>query len=116
MTPNELETRWLSLRYWLVKCVLPSAITLGTLIVLLPVVLPDPMYRTETMAIFAFFTLYFVLFRAGHMVMIRSMHFDLLKTYGPKYEERLKALPKDLRRQNLGFTLARIKRDLVHKV
>ena len=116
MTPKDLETRWLSSRYWLVKCVLPSAITLGGLIVLLPVILPDPMYRKETMTIFAFFTLYFVLFRGGHMIMIRSMHFDLLKTYGQKYEDRLKALPRDLRLQNIGFTLAKIKRDLIHKV
>lgn len=116
MSPEELETRWLSLRYWLQKCVLPSAITLAGLLLALPVVLPKPAYRLETMVIFAFFTLYFVLFRGGHLIMIRSMHFDLKKTYGPKYESRLKSLPKDLKRQNLGFTLARIKRDLIHGV
>ena len=113
MSPLELETRWLSLRYWLTRCVLPSAITLCGLLLLLPFFVSHPQYKDQTAAIFGFFTLYFVLFRAGHLFMIRSMHFDLKTTYGKAYEARLKLLPQNLHRKNLGFTLAKIKRELI---
>ena len=113
MTSQGLETYWLSLRVWLKRCVLPSAITLALLVASLRLFLRDGIYRDQTSLIFGFFMLYFVLVRGGHMLMIRSMHFDLKKTYGDKYAQRLKRLPTDLRRNNIGFTLARIKRELI---
>ena len=64
--------------------------------------------------IIGFVTSYFVLIRGGHLVMIRSMHFDLKKQFGQKYEARLAELPKHAKRQNIGFSLARIKRDLIN--
>lgn len=113
MTSQDLETHWLSLRYWLTRCVLPSAVTLCALLLLLPLAVKHPQYRDQTAAILGFFTLYFVLFRAGHVFMIRSMHFDLKTTYGEAYELRLRELPANLHRKNLGFTLAKIKRELI---
>ncbi len=75
--------------------------------------MPDNQYRDQVAIIFGFFTLYYVLVRAGHMWMIRSMHFDLLKTYKTAYEKELARLtPQDAQR-NLGFSLARIKRRLI---
>ncbi len=114
MTSAELETGWLSLRHWVQRCVLPSVLTLIGLLLSLPIILKDNTYQTETSVVFTFFTVYFVLIRGGHLIMIRSMHFDLRKTYGKTYEARLAKLPRDLRRVNLGFTLTRIKRDLIH--
>lgn len=115
MTPNELESQFLSLRYWLRACVLPSALSLAGFILFLPVLLPEETFRKETAVIFVFFMLYFVFFRGGHLIMIRSMHFDMMRAFGETYEARLKSLPSDIQRRNLGFTLARIKRDLIHE-
>jgi len=68
--------------------------------------------------IIGFFVLYFVLVRGGHIIMIRSMHNDLLANYKTPYAEKLKRLPKRgrglvHRHQNIGFSLARIKRELI---
>lgn len=115
MSPVELETRWLSLRFWLLRCVLPSALSLTGLLLLVFMFMDHPQYKDQTAVILGFSTLYFVLFRGGHLFMIRSMHFDLKRTYGKAYEARLQAMPSDLRRQNLGFMLARIKRELIDK-
>lgn len=115
MSSTELETRFLSLRFWLLRCVLPCAITLAGLIVFLRVFIESPHHRDQTALILAFSMVYFTLFRAGHLFMIRSMHLDLKHTYGNAYEVRLQKLPRDLQRKNLGFTLARIKRDLIDR-
>lgn len=45
--------------------------------------------------------------------MIRSMHFELKHTYGEAYDQYLTALPANMHRHNLGFSLARIKRNLI---
>jgi len=46
--------------------------------------------------------------------MIRSLHNEMMRKYKEAYKDRLAAIPRDrLRRHNLGFTLARIKRDLI---
>jgi hypothetical protein len=43
------------------------------------------------------------------------MHFDMKRTYGEAYERRLSQLPRGLKQRNIGFTLARIKRDLINE-
>ncbi len=46
--------------------------------------------------------------------MIRSLHFELLKKYPEGYAEKLGYIPRgQIRRRNVGFTLARIKRELM---
>lgn len=115
MSSCDLETNWLSLRAWLQRCVLPSAIILILMMVCLRLTLQAGRYQDQTSLIIGFSLLYFVLIRGGHLMMIRSMHFDLKKTYGKKYEVKLSGLPQNLKRHNLGFTLARIKRDLIHQ-
>lgn len=114
MSSRDLETKWLSLRAWLQRCVLPAAVMLIAMMMCLRVTLQAGRYQDQTSLIIGFSLLYFVLIRGGHLIMIRSMHFDLKKSYGKKYEARLAALPQNLKGHNLGFTLARIKRDLIH--
>lgn len=61
-----------------------------------------------------FAALYFTLFRGGHILMIRSLHFDMLRRHPEAYREKLLAFADtNLKRRNLGFTLARIKRDIL---
>ncbi len=114
MSALELEKNWLSLHYWLRRVVLPSSLVLIAVLFFLRTLISIPQYRDQAAALIGFFTLYFILIRGGHLLMIRSMHFDLKKTYGEKYDLRLAKLPSDLKRQNIGFLLARIKRDLIH--
>ncbi len=114
MTPNELERDYLSLRCWLQRCVLPSAVVLAALLLLLSLVTDDPQGLNENALITGFFTLYFILVRGGHIIMIRSMHKDMMAKYEAPYRARLAALPRaGMRRRNLGFTLAKIKRALI---
>lgn len=103
----------LSLRSWLVGCVLPSAIVLLLTLGAFRLVTPDRTILDNNSVIVGFFILYFVLIRGGHLIMIRSLHEDLKIKYADAYEARLRTLPKNFRRRNLGFTLARIKRDLM---
>lgn len=114
MTSLQLERHYLSLRCWLLKCVLPASLLLLGLLLALPAILSDPTYIDQTAAIFGFFILYFVLVRGGHLFMIRSMHMELKQTYGDRYERLLSRLPEKLHRQNIGFRLARIKRELIN--
>lgn len=113
MTSYELETQHLSLHYWLTRCVLPAALLLLVLLALLPQFITVELYKDQTSAVFGFFILYFVLVRGGHLIMIRSMHFELKQTYGEAYDECLMSLPANMHRHNLGFSLARIKRRLI---
>jgi|GEM_PF-4070282 len=93
MTPETLLREWLSLRYWLLKCVLPVAIALTGLLLALRFVFKDPQSLDHNSLIVAFFAVYFIVVRGGHIVMIRSMHFDLLRTYGDDYRNALGYLP-----------------------
>ena len=112
MTSSELETKWLSLQYWLRSAVLPSGIVLILALLILKFLVSDRQHLDQAAALIGFFSFYYVLVRGGHLIMIRAMHHDLKSKYGDKYESRLKELPPDLRQINLGFRLARIKRDL----
>lgn len=114
MTTYELEKHWLSLKYWVRSSVLPITLLLLLMLLLLKFWFTDLSSQNHNSLIIGFFCFYFILIRGGHLIMIRSMHFELKKKYGDAYNERLSYLPRDLRRYNIGFTLARIKRDLVN--
>ncbi len=114
MTPLELERGFLSMRCWLQRIVLPSAGVLAVTLLLFGRITRDHTILDHNAVIVGFFILYFVLVRGGHLIMIRSMHKDLLKKYEKPYKARLAAMPSEtFRRRNLGFTLARIKRELI---
>jgi len=118
MTIKDLENDWLSLRCWAVRCVLPSAIFLVILLGLLRLVTGESTVLDHNAVIIGFFILYFVLVRGGHIIMIRSMHHELLANYRAPYTQKLEHLPKRERslfgkRHNIGFTLAKIKRELI---
>lgn len=114
MTPELLERDWLSLRYWLQSCVLPSAIVLLIILGLIRVFDPEVVSLNHKAVIIGFFVFYFILVRGGHILMIRSMHFDMKRRYKDAYSERLAYLPiGQMKRRNIGFTLARIKRELI---
>lgn len=114
MTPELLERDWLSLRYWLRSCVLPSAIVLLIILGLIRVFDPEAVSLNHKAVIIGFFVFYFIVVRGGHIMMIRSMHFDMKRRYKDAYRERLAYLPiGQMKRRNIGFTLARIKRELI---
>lgn len=114
MTPELLERDWLSLRYWLQRCVLPSAIILLVILGLLRLIDSETVSLNHKAVIVGFFAVYFVLVRGGHLIMIRSMHFELKRKYEDAYREKLAYVPiGQIKRRNIGFTLARIKRELI---
>ena len=115
MSPFELEHSCLSLRVWVNRCVIPATACLLLLLGWLGFFIDTEQYRDQNATIVGFFTLYFILVRGGHILMIRSMHFDMKRTYGEAYERRLSQLPRGLKQRNIGFTLARIKRDLINE-
>jgi len=115
MTPELLEQDWLSLRYWLRCCVLPASVILVIVLLALRWISPNSKELNHSALIVGFFTLYFIVVRAGHIIMIRSMHFDMKREHETLYREKLAALPQtQMRRRNIGFTLARIKRDIIN--
>jgi len=74
----------------------------------------DPSTLNHNAVIVGFFTIYFVLIRGGHLLMIRALHSELKSKYKEKYAQRLASVPQDkMRSHNLGFTLTRIKRELL---
>ena len=114
MTPELLERDWLSLRYWLQTCVLPSAVVLLVILGILRLMDSESIGLNHKAVIVGFFAFYFIIVRGGHILMIRSMHFDMKRRYKEAYRERLAYLPiGQMKRRNIGFTLARIKRDLI---
>ena len=114
MTPSELERGFLSMRCWLQRIVLPSAAVLAGTLFVFGRMTRDDHILDHNAVIVGFFIFYFVLVRGGHLIMIRSMHKDMMKKYEAPYTARLAAIPlKSFRRRNLGFTLAKIKRELI---
>ena len=115
MTPELLERDWLSLRYWLQRCVLPCAVFLVVILSIFRLIDSDSMNLNHNAVIVGFFALYFVLIRGGHIIMIRSLHFELKRKYEEAYREKLAYVPiGQIKRRNIGFTLARIKRELLN--
>lgn len=114
MSPHAVSYRWLSLRCWLIRTVLPAAIFLLAALALLRSLEPGETTLDHTAVMVGFAALYFILFRGGHMLMIRSLHKEMMKKHPDAYREKLARMTaKELRRSNLGFTLARVKRDIL---
>jgi len=64
--------------------------------------------------IVGFFTFYFVIVKGGHLLMVRSLHKELKRKYLEGYTHKLGYISRaQIKRRNIGFTLARIKRDLI---
>ena len=118
MTVSELERDVLSLRTWLTRTVLPTAVVLAVVLALLAAGgggearLGTQSPLDHKAVIVGFFALYYVLVRGGHLVMVRSLHAELKKKYPDAYAERLAELPS-LRGRNAGFALARLKRGMI---
>lgn len=118
MTPKELERDWLSLRCWLQRCVGPSAIVLLLTLGAFRLISDEAKTLDHNAVIVGFTMLYFVLVRGGHIIMIRSLHKEMMRKYEKGYSLRLAKLPPRgrkifERRANIGFTLAKIKRELI---
>lgn len=114
MTPEALEQDWLSFRYWALKCVLPSMIVLLAILGLFNVVNQSAKDLDHTAVIVGFFTFYFVIVKGGHLLMVRSLHKELKKKYLEGYTHKLGYISRnEIKRSNIGFTLARIKRELM---
>lgn len=114
MTPELLERDWLSLRYWLQRCVLPASLSLLAVLCLFRLITDKPSELNHNAVIVGFFTLFFILVRGGHILMIRSLHFELKGKFETAYREKLAYIPQgQIKRRNIGFTLARIKRDIL---
>lgn len=115
MTPELIERDWLSLRYWLRRCVLPSCVILVIILLLLRWMSDDREALNHSAIIVGFFTLYFILVRGGHIIMMRSLHFDLIRNHEALYREKLRAVSLDnMSRRNIGFLLAGIKREIIN--
>lgn len=114
MSPEAVSYRWLSLRCWLTRTVLPAAGALLAVLMLIRAIGPDEVTMDHISVLIGFSALYFILFRGGHILMIRSLHSEMMKKHQEAYREKLAAFPiGDLKRRNLGFTLARVKRDIL---
>lgn len=115
MTPELIERHWLSLRYWLQRCVLPSSIILFIILIVLRAISSNREDLSQSALIVGFFTLYFICVRGGHIIMIRSLHFDLMRKHETLYREKLAQHSQaKMGRRNVGFMLARIKRDIIN--
>lgn len=114
MTPETLIANHLSLRYWLQRIVLPTMLILLVLLFVFSALSEVPRFRDNNAAIVGFFSFYFVLIRGGHMIMIRSLHKDMMRKYEEAYRYELAAVdPVLFRRKSIGFTLAQIKRRIL---
>ena len=113
MTPETLISEYLSLRVWLQRIVLPAMVCLLVFLYVYAALYDVPEHRDHAAAFVGFCALYFVLIRGGHIVMIRSMHIDLMERYEIEYRYELAAVsPALLRRKTVAFVLTQIKRDI----
>jgi len=114
MSPEAVSRHWLSLRCWLVRTVFPAAVSLIAMLILLRALGPSKSTLDHTSVMVGFAALYFALFRGGHILMIRSLHSEMMKKHEDAYREALSRITEgELRRSNLGFTLARVKRNIL---
>ena len=114
MTPEFLIANFLCLRVWLERIVLPTMLALLVFLYLFSVISEAPRFRDHNATIVGFFAFYFVLVRGGHMIMIRSLHKDLMQKHEAAYRYELAAVdPILFRMRSIGFTLAQIKRRIL---
>ena len=114
MTPETLIEEFLSLRVWLQRIVLPTMLCLLVCLYLFSSISETPRFRDQNATIVGFFAFYFILIRGGHLVMIRSLHKDLMNKHEDAYRYELTAIdPILFRKRTIGFTLAQIKRRIL---
>ena len=114
LTPERLARRWLSLHNWLLRAVLPAALALIIVLLVLRATGAPERTLNHTAAMVGFAALFFVLFRGGHQMMLRSLHVEMMRLHEDAYRARLAELSvEQMRRSNVGFTLARMKRDIL---
>ena len=114
MTPEAISRRWLSLRCWLQRSVLPGSLGVIAFVLLVQQFGASERTVDHAAALIGFAGLYFALFRGGHILMLRSLHSEMMRRHEEAYRAKLARLSEgELRRSNLGFTLARIKRDIL---
>ena len=114
MTPEMLIAEYMSLRVWLQRIVLPAMVCLLVCLYMYAALYEAPDRRDHAATVMGFFAFYFALIRGGHMIMIRSLHYDLMKKYEIEYRYELAAVsPVLFRRKTIGFTLAQIKRQIL---
>jgi len=114
MTPETLILNFLCLRVWLQRIVLPTMLVLLVFLYLFSAISDAPRFRDHNATIVGFFAFYFVLVRGGHMIMIRSLHKDLMKKHEAAYRYELAAVaPILFRKRSIGFILAQIKRRIL---
>lgn len=71
-------------------------------------------FRDHNATIVGFFAFYYVLIRGGHIVMIRSLHSELMSKYEAAYRiELAKFSSASMKRKKIGFALAQIKRRII---
>lgn len=114
MTPENLIAKHLCLRIWLQRIVLPTMLVLLMILYVFSSISEVPRFRDHNATLVGFFAFYFVLIRGGHMIMIRSLHKDLMHKFEAEYRYELAAVdPVLFRRKSIGFTLAQIKRRIL---
>ena len=114
MTPETLISNHLCLRVWLQRIVLPTMLVLLVFLYAFSAISDAPRFRDHNATIVGFFAFYFVLVRGGHMIMIRSLHKDLMNKHEDAYRYELAAVdPILFKRKSIGFTLAQIKRRIL---
>lgn len=114
MTAETLARNHLSLRYWGQKIILPSMLVLLVLLLIFSTLSETERFRDHSATIIGFFVFYFVIIRGGHILMIRSLHMELLTKHEDAYRYELAAMdPIVFKRKSLGFTLAQIKRRIL---
>ena len=114
MTPESLITNYLCLRVWLQRIFLPTMLVLLVFLYLFSAISEAPRFRDHNATIVGFFAFYYVLVRGGHLIMIKSLHKDLMKKHEAAYRYELAAVdPILFRLRSIGFTLAQIKRRIL---
>jgi len=111
MTPEQIEHHYLSLRVWVLRTVLPTMAAL-IMALLLCAGMSSEKLKDQSAALIGFSALYFMLVRAGHITMVRSLHKDLLEKYETEYRVQLSHLSTENTPRNISFAVARIKRDI----
>lgn len=112
MTIERLEQVYLTPLYWVRFSVVPTGLLLIAILLLYRSIAISRGDLNEVAALSGFFAFYFLVFRAGHIYMIRTMHNQLKSNFASLYEERLNGLPKQMNIRQIGAGLARIKAEL----
>ena len=114
MTPEALMSNYLSLRVWLQRIVLPTMLCLLLCLYLFSIWSDGARFKDHSAVIVGFLAFYFVLIRGGHIIMIRSLHKEMLEKHEAAYRYELAAVhPILFRRKTIGFTLTQIKRRIL---